>query len=43
MQRRKRKKTVMIRIDFDTKNKLKIEAFKKGITLTQLLREKLKE
>ena len=38
----KKKKTVMIRIDKITRDKLKLEAIKKGITMTQLLRLKLK-
>lgn len=32
----------MVRIDRKTRDELKREAYKKGITLTQLLREKLK-
>lgn len=32
----------MIRIDLKVKERLKIEAWKKGITMTQLLRNKLK-
>lgn len=37
-----KKKTTLIRIDIDLKKRLKLEAVKKGITMRELLSEKLK-
>lgn len=37
-----KKRTTLVRIDRTTRDILKLEAYKKGITLTQLLRLKLK-